>query len=137
MFKSTPKTSENFRKISTGANGQKASTGRLLFYAGSTYHRVLPGFMAQAGDFTAHNGTGGESVYGEFFDDEDLSGKFTERGLLAMANEGPNTNGSQFFINFVPLPNLDGKHVIFGKVSGGFDMLDEIEANADPSGQPL
>ena len=93
--------------------------------------------MAQGGDFTHHNGQGGESVYGEYFDDEDLTKKLDARGLLAMANEGPNTNGSQFFISFKPLPWLDGKHVVFGKVVDGFDMLDEIEKNAHESGQPI
>jgi peptidylprolyl isomerase len=122
-----PKTAENFRALCTGERGS-ASTGQPLHYRGCTFHRVIKGFMIQGGDFTRGDGTGGESIYGEKFADENFKVKHTEAGLLSMANAGPGTNGSQFFITAGPTPHLDGKHVVFGKVISGYeDTVKAIE----------
>mmetsp|Transcript_22077 Transcript_22077/g.71423 ORF Transcript_22077/g.71423 Transcript_22077/m.71423 type:complete len:232 (+) Transcript_22077:642-1337(+) len=131
-----PKTAENFRCLCTGEKG-KGKSGKSLHYKGSAFHRIIPSFMCQGGDFTRGNGTGGESIYGETFDDE-----FTEAGwvphtcpnLLSMANAGPGTNGSQFFITVAKTAWLDGKHVVFGRVIDGAKTIVAMERVGSSSG---
>ena len=141
-----PLAAENFRALCTGEKGTGRSSGKALCYEGSTFHRIIPGFMVQGGDFTKHNGTGGESIYAATANG-DMWGKFRDekpflahsrKGLLSMANNGPNANGSQFFILLRPTPHLDGKHVVFGCVLEGMDHVDAmVRATVrDKAGKP-
>ena len=132
-----PKTAENFRALATGEKGV-GNAGVPLSFKGSKFHRVIKDFMIQGGDFTAGNGTGGESIYGEKFEDENFTVLHEKPFLLSMANAGPNTNGSQFFVTTVPTPHLNGKHVVFGRLLSGKSVIRAVERTATDQGdKPL
>jgi len=133
-----PKTAENFRQLCTEQHEGVTARGKPFTYRNSILHRKIPGLMVQGGDFENENGTGGESIYGRRFEDEAFRDKHTRRGLLAMANDGPNTNGSNFFVSFAPAEHLDRRHVIFGELIQGFDLLDMLEdLPTNPEHRPL
>ena len=132
-----PKTATNFRTLATGGHRGGVNNAPLT-YKGVPFHRVIRRFMLQGGDILARNGSGTVSIYGRSFPDENFVVKHSRPGLLSMANAGPNTNGSQFFITTVPTPHLDGKHVVFGEVVKGMEVVHAIEdARTDGRDKPL
>ncbi|KAK8849421.1 hypothetical protein IAR55_004753 [Kwoniella newhampshirensis] len=133
----TPKTAANFRALSTGQKPDGTPLPKGFGYEGTKFHRVIPGFMCQGGDFERGDGTGGVSIYGDKFPDENFDKKHDKAGLLSCANAGPNTNGSQFFITTAEKCDwLDGKHTVFGELVSGQSVLKEIESKGNKDGRP-
>ncbi|KAI0782269.1 cyclophilin-like domain-containing protein [Abortiporus biennis] len=133
-----PKTCENFRALCTGEKGLSPISERPLYYKNSIIHRSIKDFMIQGGDFTKRNGMGGESIYGAPFSDEDLTRPLDTEGLLCMANKGPNTNGSQFFVTLRECPHLNGKHVVFGRVIRGYEAIQKVsDVPVDDKDRPV
>ena len=131
-----PRTTQNFLMLCTGEKGIGKTTKKPLHYKHSTFHRVIPGFMVQGGDTTKGDGTGGRSIFGNAFDDETFALRHRGPGILAMANAGPGTNGSQFFVTTRSAPHLDGRHVVFGCVLEGYEVVRAVEACGTASGRP-
>jgi len=131
-----PVTCNNFRALCTGEKGY-TNQGKKLSYKGTRFHRIIPNFMIQGGDIEKDNGEGSVSIYGETFDDENFTIKHDKAGIVSMANRGPNTNGSQFFIITEPQPHLDNKHVAFGQVIEGMDIVNEISSVGSYNGNPI
>ena len=131
-----PITCNNFRSLCSGEKGY-TNQGKKLSYKGTRFHRIIPNFMIQGGDIEKDNGEGSVSIYGETFDDENFTIKHDQPGIVSMANRGPNTNGSQFFIITEPQPHLDNKHVAFGKVIEGMEIVNEISSVGSYNGNPL
>eukprot|EP01119_Soliformovum_irregulare_P022423 TRINITY_DN7665_c0_g1_i2.p1 TRINITY_DN7665_c0_g1~~TRINITY_DN7665_c0_g1_i2.p1 ORF type:complete len:240 (+),score=60.54 TRINITY_DN7665_c0_g1_i2:97-816(+) len=136
--KDAPKTCENFKALCTGEKGKGKESGKMMHYKGCKFHRIVPGFCAQSGDFARGDGSGGESIYGKKFNDEKggLKLKHDARGVLAMANAGKNSNGSQFYFALDRLPQCDGQYVVFGKVIEGLEILQKIEEQGSTDGTP-
>jgi cyclophilin family peptidyl-prolyl cis-trans isomerase len=130
-----PRTAQNFKQLCTGEAGEGAS-GKPLFYKGCKIHRIIPDFMFQGGDFDNEDGTGGESIFGRTFEDEKFGVSHDKKGLLSMANSGPDSNGSQFFITVDKAPWLDGTHVVFGEVTAGMDVADRVAKFGGDEGKP-
>mmetsp|Transcript_3813 Transcript_3813/g.5991 ORF Transcript_3813/g.5991 Transcript_3813/m.5991 type:complete len:235 (+) Transcript_3813:134-838(+) len=137
--KDCPVATKNFKALCTGEKGKSGKSGNKLHYKGVRFHRIVKGFVCQGGDISKQTGAGGESIYGKKFKDEKngLKKKFSEKGLIGMCNNGKNSNNSQFFFNFAPAPQLNGKHVILGKIVEGLDVIEMVEAEcATEDGTP-
>lgn len=135
----TPRTAENFRALCTGERGENYRTKRRLWYKDNTFHKIIPGQLIQAGDITTGDGSGGDSIFYGQFKDENFIVKHTVPGLLSMANAGPNTNTSQFFITLKKQPDFDNHNVVFGKVanSESMEVVNKIASYGRPNGQPV
>jgi len=138
LYSDVPKAVENFTTLITGSKGKSRKSGKDMHYVNCPFHRIVPGFICQSGDYIKHNGSGGESIWGKKFKDErsGLKKKLDKRGLVAMCNTGKNSNTSQFFFTFAPCKKLNGKHVVFGEISDGEEVLRLIEAAGTEKGEP-
>ncbi|KAL7522833.1 hypothetical protein ACHAWX_007558, partial [Stephanocyclus meneghinianus] len=135
--KTAPKATENFRSLCACDKGNGKISGKPLCYKGTKFHRIIPNFLIQGGDISYANGVGGESIYGGYFEDESFEVPLNKLYLVSSANKGPDTNGSQFFINTAKASWLDNKNVVFGMVLSGFDIVDEIDAVGTNAGPPI